>query len=103
MSKAALPASSADLRGGMSVFAFVHQSTTRSTLSGFIEPSAQAQNSPAAFGLAPRALATKAQPPPTVTGLPPGGVGRLKMPYLNLGAPSFSCAIAQMPVFIIAQ
>ena len=53
--------------------------------SGFIEPKAQAQNSPAAFGFQPRALATKAQPPPIVMYLPPGGVGSLKMPYLNFG------------------
>src|SRR6202030_2792476 len=83
LSNAALPASSADLRGGMSLLALVHQSTMRSTESGFIEPSAQAQNSPAALGFEPLALATNAQPPPIVRYLPPGGVGNRKMPYLK--------------------
>src|SRR5580692_11099462 len=87
----------------MSVLALVRQSTTRLIESGFIVPSAQAQNSPAALGFAPLALATKAHPPPIVRYLPPGGVGSRKMPYLKLGAPSRSCAIAQMPTFCIAQ
>src|ERR1700723_3399163 len=82
VSYAALPPSSADLRGGMSVLALVHQSTTRSIESGFIDPTAQAQNSPAALGFAPLALATNAQPPPIVRYLPPGGVGSRKIPYL---------------------
>ena len=56
----------------MSLLATVHQSTTRWIESGLIEASAQAQNSPAASGFLPLALATKAQPPPTVTYLPPG-------------------------------
>ncbi len=87
----------------MSLLALVHQSTIRSIESGFVEPSAQAQNSPAAFGFDPLALATKAQPPPIVRYFPPGGVGSLKTPYLKLGAPSRNCAIAQMPTFCIAQ
>src|SRR5271157_547004 len=103
LSKAALPASSAEVLGGMSLFALVHQSTMRAIESGFIEPKAQAQNSPAAFGFHPLALATKAQPPPIVMYLPPGGVGSLKMPYLKSGAPSCNCEIAQIPTFCIAQ
>ena len=51
----------------------------------------------------PFALATKAQPPPMVVYLPPGGVGSLNTPYLKSGTASRNCAIAQMPVFIIAQ
>src|SRR6185437_6470875 len=103
LSNAAFPASSADLVGGMSLLALVHQSTMRVVEPSFGDPSAQAQNSPAAFGFEPRALATNAQPPPMVRYLPPGGVGSLNTPYLNLGAPSRRLAIAQMPVFMIAQ
>ena len=80
MLKASLPASSAELRGGMSDFATVHQSTTRCTESGAIEAKAQAMNFAAASGFLPLELATKAQPPPTVTYLPPVGTGSLKMP-----------------------
>src|SRR5574340_47473 len=72
----------------MSLLALVHQSTTCSIDSGFIEPSAQTQNSPAALGLNPLALAANAQPPPIVMYFPPGGVGSLKTPYLKSGAPS---------------
>src|SRR5262249_18481746 len=100
---AALPASRADLVGGMSLLALVHQSTIRPVEPSLGEPSDQAMNSPAAFGFHPFALATKAQPPPMVIYLPPGGVGSLNTPYLKSGAPSRSWAIAQMPTFCIAQ
>src|ERR1700722_3423072 len=85
----------------MSLLAFVHQSTIRWLEPSFGDPSAQAQNSPAAFGFDPRALATKAQPPPIVRYFPPGGMGSLKTPYLKSGAPSRNCAIAQMPKFCL--
>ena len=87
----------------MSLLALVHQSTIRPVEPSFGEPSAQAANSPAAFGFDPLALATNAQPPPMVRYLPPGGVGSLNTPYLKSGAPSRNCAIAQMPTFCIAQ
>ena len=54
--------------------------TGRGVSTDIIDASAQAQNWAAASGFLPLALATKAQPPPTVTYLPPAGVGSLKMP-----------------------
>ena len=54
----------------MSLLALVHQSTTRSMESCFIDPGAQTQNSPAAFGFQLLALATNAQPPPIATYFP---------------------------------
>ncbi len=51
MLKASSPALSAELRGGMSDLATVHQSTTRCTEPGSIEASAQAQNFGRRFGV----------------------------------------------------
>src|SRR5919198_2103406 len=42
------------------------------------------------------------QPPYTVTGLPPAGIGSGAIPYSTFGKPAFSCAIAQKPHTCIA-
>src|SRR5579884_504146 len=79
---ACVAASMTDLRGAISDLALMIQSTPRWMESAFIEASAQAQNFAASSALGPLALAQKAQPPPIVTYLPPGGSGNLKTPYL---------------------
>src|SRR3954466_2277721 len=87
----------------MSDLATVHQSTTRWIESGDLEASAQAMNLPAVSGSLPLALATNAQPPPTVTYLPPLGTGSLNMPNGTSGEFCFIAAIPQMPQFWMAQ
>jgi hypothetical protein len=69
----------------------------RSTDASSSLPSAQAQNSAAASGLRPRALAQNDQPPRAVTYSPPSGIGSLKTPYLYLGAYALKLDTCQMP------
>ena len=67
------------------------------------EELAQAMNLPAVSGSLPLALAQKAQPPPTVTYLPPAGTGSLNMPNGTSGEFCFIAAMPQMPQFCMAQ
>src|SRR5215471_16347201 len=100
---AAAPLSAADLRGETSLFAFVHQSTTLWTESSCIDPRAQTMNFAAASGFWPLALATKAHPPRSLLGFPPGGTGSGKTPYLKSLALSRRALTAQIPTFCMAQ